>query len=203
MKNRGNGSAVMSQLSRSIKTCEDEAKSTFARGDLVVSQVGNFWMALNLCSLCAEKHEATRQCLDCGVLMCLDISRVHSMFKENKDHRVATIQEAQEHLRAHPLPVVLMCPEHPDKAFEYFDESCQKLLCVSCAILGNHSGHKCKSISEAARVGRGEFQQAIENLTSKIAELQTQGNSTQGILQDFTAIAQSRRTEVDSVRHFD
>jgi hypothetical protein len=48
-------------------------------------------------------------------------------------------------------------------------------------------------------VGRGEFQQAIGNLNVKIAELQTQGTSTQGILQDFTAIAQSRRTEVDSV----
>jgi hypothetical protein len=151
------------------------------------------------CDLCAQKHEATRQCLDCGVLMCLDISRVHCMLKENKDHRVATIQEAQEHLRAHPLPVVLMCPDHPDKAFEYFDESCQKLVCVNCVVFENHSGHKCKSIPEAARVGREEFQQVIEDLSSKIAELQTQGTSTQGVLQDFSAIAQSRRTEVDSV----
>jgi uncharacterized protein YoaH (UPF0181 family) len=109
------------------------------------------------------------------------------------------VEEARAHLLAHPLPVVLMCPDHPNKAFEYFDETCQKLLCVSCAILGNHSGHKCKSIPEAARAGRNQFQQAIGNLNSKIQQLATQGTSTQGIIQDFASIFISRRTEVDSV----
>jgi hypothetical protein len=151
------------------------------------------------CDLCAEKHEGTLQCLDCGVIMCLNLSRVHCMLKNHQDHRVTTIQEAQAYFQTHPLPVVVMCPDHPEKPFEYFDETCQKLLCVSCAILGNHSGHKCQSIQVAAQEGREQFQQMIGNLNVKISKLATQGSSTQAIIQDFSSLVQSQTTLVDTV----
>jgi hypothetical protein len=140
------------------------------------------------------------QCLDCGVQMCLEISRVHCVQKIHRNHRVATIQDAQAHLKVNPLPVVLMCREHPDKAFEYYDETCQKLLCVSCAILGNHIDHKCKSIPEAARASREEFKQIIEELTDKISELKTQGISTQGVIEEFSSLVHLQKEAVDE--HF-
>jgi hypothetical protein len=154
---------------------------------------------LKFCELCAQKHEAHLQCLDCGVLMCSELSRVHCMLKNNQGHRVRTIKEAQAYLQTYPLPLVMMCPDHPDKPFEYFDETCQKLLCVSCAILGNHSGHDCKSIPEAARVGREEFQHIIVNLTEKLSDLATQASSTQGIIEDFSSLVQSQTALVDGV----
>jgi hypothetical protein len=98
----------------------------------------------NLCDICIESHEATMQCLDCGVQMCPEMSRVHCLQRIHQNHRVSTIEEAQTHLKVNPLPVVLMCRDHPGKAFEYFDETCEKLLCVTCALLGNHLGHTCK-----------------------------------------------------------
>jgi chromosome segregation ATPase len=70
-------------------------------------------------------------------------------------------------------------------------------LCVSCAILGNHFGHKCKSIPEAARAGREEFKQTVEELTTKIAELSLQGASTQGVVEEYSSLVQSRKQMVD------
>jgi hypothetical protein len=92
------------------------------------------------CEVCEERHPATSQCVDCGELLCADVASIHSKFKATKGHRVLPLAEAQSQLKNNPLPVVVMCKEHPNKPYEFYDETCEKLLCVSCAILGCHAG---------------------------------------------------------------
>lgn len=151
------------------------------------------------CDICAEKHGASWQCVDCGVLLCLEMSKYHLKLKANQNHRVLPVEEAQVFLQNHPLPLVMMCPDHPDKPFEYFDNTCQKLLCVSCAILGNHSGHQCCSIPEAARTGREKFAEMIGNLSARIVDLNSQTASTHSIIDELATMVTTTKAHVDDI----
>ena len=58
--------------------------------------------------------------------------------------------------------LVALCAQHR-KPFCYFDERCNKPICVECAAL-NHNGHTCVSMDEAAakcRTARSD--QLVEN----------------------------------------
>jgi hypothetical protein len=117
-----------------------------------------------VCELCAENnvethHAANYECIDCDIKMCNDIAKFHQTYKLTIDHQIVPLQSTATNkkmttttsLNRHENPLkrrktvlktVLsaltnsLCKEH-GKTLDYFDEQCQKCICIDC-LAKNH-----------------------------------------------------------------
>lgn len=136
------------------------------------------------CEVCDEKHEATFQCLDCLELLCIDASQFHTKTKLTRGHKVVSITEARAFFVANKGPTVILCPTH-SKEYEYYDETCQAMLCVSCVILDGHTGHKCVAIKDASMKKKEELSEVKNRLVNRKKQLIDGENNLRDILTEL------------------
>ena len=121
-----------------------------------------------VCEPCDKKHPATFCCLDCKENMCDTAAQIHQSSKLSRDHRVVTFKE----LKANPQLAFasVLCPEHNDQEFRFFDEDCGFVICRDCATL-NHNGHKCVALAEAASKYRKEMEALVTKASSQAEKI--------------------------------
>jgi hypothetical protein len=77
-----------------------------------------------------------------------------------------------------------MCPYHPQKRYEYYDEKCKRFICSDCVAVGAHVGHKCLTIEAHHSKCQKEFGEIEILLPGYISSL-TQGEETTHLRAEF------------------
>ncbi|KAL0233068.1 hypothetical protein GEMRC1_011815 [Eukaryota sp. GEM-RC1] len=88
----------------------------------------------HLCDEC-EDTDATVYCPDCKTDLCSDCNVMIHRPKTLKKHVVTPL------IKKHTI-IAPQCPKHHPKDFDLFCTHCSSSLCSTCAILGDHDGHK-------------------------------------------------------------
>lgn len=99
----------------------------------------------SLCGVCHdEQHSAEWYCYDCKQAMCQVVAKTHCKLQACMNHTVVSLTDG---INNHPSASAL-CEEH-NQSYRYFDNECQRLICIDCFAL-SHSNHKCSSLNDAA-----------------------------------------------------
>ena len=120
------------------------------------------------CEACDEKHPANFCCLYCKKKMCKTAAQFHTRNKASCEHLVVSLEEMKANPQLEFLSV--LCPEHKDQEFRYFDEDCGRVICIDCHTL-NHNGHKCVTLAEATSKYRGEMEALVTKSSSQAKKI--------------------------------
>ncbi|XP_077327811.1 E3 ubiquitin-protein ligase TRIM39-like [Lithobates pipiens] len=119
------------------------------------------------CTHCVDSPvPAVRSCLHCEVSLCDKHLRVH---KKSPEHVLCDPTLSMESRK---------CPVHK-KILEYYcteDETC---ICISCCMIGGHTGHKMKSLDEASEKKKETLRNVLQNLLTKREETEERVQSLQ------------------------
>ncbi|XP_077327821.1 E3 ubiquitin-protein ligase TRIM39-like [Lithobates pipiens] len=119
------------------------------------------------CTYCVDSPvPAVRSCLLCEAFLCDKHLRVH---KKSPEHVLCDPTLSMESRK---------CPVHK-KILEYYcteDETC---ICISCCMIGEHTGHKMKSLDEASEKKKETLSNVLQNLLTKREETEERVQSLQ------------------------
>ena len=131
--------------------------------------------ALCLCSGCMfeGKHEcAISRCNVCEESFCKRHEEQHAQRKSTSSHCVSLIDDDDATQAFPPSPAAVKCADHPGRDIEGFCDTCNIVICGSCC-LGDHWGHKYRSITEVAAEKRAEVTKINGTLAMYHDELAT------------------------------
>ncbi|XP_041352760.1 tripartite motif-containing protein 45-like [Gigantopelta aegis] len=145
------------------------------------------------CSLRGNTSPANSRCLDCGDYLCPVCCDGHNASFTTWKHKKVPLEDMkgeskdQEHLNNH-TPT---CPKHSDKVLEYFCETCDKTVCVSC-ISSKHRSHECLTITAAVTIRKRSLINEADKIREKLRILKKREknvlNKRKSILQTKTEI---------------
>ncbi|XP_077327941.1 uncharacterized protein LOC143981418 [Lithobates pipiens] len=107
------------------------------------------------CTYCVDSPvPAVRSCLHCEVSLCDKHLRVH---KKSPEHVLCdpTLSMESRKCSVHKKILVYYCTE---------DETC---ICISCCMIGEHKGHKMKSLDEASEKKKEPLRNVLQKLLTK------------------------------------
>ncbi|XP_072041229.1 tripartite motif-containing protein 2-like [Amphiura filiformis] len=103
-----------------------------------------------ICGNCNLK-KATSYCLECKEFFCKTCNTAHGTLKANKEHKIVSVEDLSSGKVM--LPVTTsedqMCKDHEGETKKFYCETCWKLICRDCIVLG-HSKHQYISLKDAS-----------------------------------------------------
>ncbi|XP_018429691.1 PREDICTED: E3 ubiquitin/ISG15 ligase TRIM25-like [Nanorana parkeri] len=121
-----------------------------------------------LCTHCVDSPvPAVRSCLLCEVSLCDKHLRVH---KKSPEHVLCDPTLSMESRK---------CSVHKE-VFKYFCSEDDICVCVSCCLIGGHTGHKMESLDEASGKKKETLRNVLQKLLTKREETEERVQSLQG-----------------------
>ena len=128
------------------------------------------------CRLCTSGNPATMWCIECDCSICSECSNVHKRMKMFAQHKVIPMQEftsdPKRAIEVFRNPGV--CPAHPDQVLKFYCYTCDKTICVECALLDHPRGeHKFDSINKVIVAEKEEVLKTVavlEPMRGKVCE---------------------------------
>ncbi|XP_075198222.1 E3 ubiquitin/ISG15 ligase TRIM25-like [Anomaloglossus baeobatrachus] len=110
------------------------------------------------CTYCVDSPvPAVRSCLLCEASLCAKHLRAHSKSPEHVLSDPSTSLEKRK------------CSVHK-KILEYYCTEDAACICVSCSLIGKHSGHKMESLDKASAKKKKKLRNVLQKLTTKREE---------------------------------
>jgi len=94
------------------------------------------------CVNCSE--DANWYCVDCEAFLDDRCKEGHSKIKFLADHKIVSLEDYKKG----DFEVSHFCPDHPEERINLFCDSCKKISCVKCAVIGSHKDHKFYKLEE-------------------------------------------------------
>ncbi|XP_073479290.1 E3 ubiquitin-protein ligase TRIM39-like [Aquarana catesbeiana] len=119
------------------------------------------------CTYCVDSPvPAVRSCLHCEVSLCDKHLRVH--------------KKSSEHILCDPTLSMdsRKCSVHK-KILEYYCTEDDICICVSCCLIGEHTGHKMKALDEASEKKKETLRNVLQKLLTKREETEERVQSLQ------------------------
>ncbi|XP_067670286.1 protein PML-like [Haliotis asinina] len=112
-----------------------------------------------LCTHEDDGNQAVCWCRECEELLCEYCQNLHNSFKATRRHVVETIvDEATGSINTKPV-----CKLHSPYPLEYFDKTCNILICAKCRV-DDHADHDVGDVGVDA--ARGRIEQLGKNVTA-------------------------------------
>eukprot|EP00117_Sycon_ciliatum_P021873 scpid95207/ scgid19033/ Tripartite motif-containing protein 45 len=138
----------------------------------VGQNAGQDWAENTTCDECVEEEEATKVCVDCGLVYCEDHAHTHKKSRGTNSHTLLDITNKESGARRKDIVLECSaCPLHAATQLELFCLECQELFCKKCHKQGAHSQHADKIVAsrEAAQKLRQELKSSITNVGNEDA----------------------------------
>ncbi|XP_046584114.1 protein PML-like isoform X2 [Haliotis rubra] len=114
-----------------------------------------------LCTNDDDGNQAVCWCPECEDFLCEYCQNMHNSVKATRRHVVETIVDtAPGSMQAEPV-----CKLHKRYPLEYFDKSCNILICYKCR-LGDHAEHDVGDVDVAADAAKVRIEQHGKNVTA-------------------------------------
>nr|XP_042912960.1 RING finger protein 17 [Parasteatoda tepidariorum] len=118
------------------------------------------------CQRC-HKNEALWQCDECQLNFCsICYGDVHSDMKLKKKHEAKKI-----FAELYNSMVQEGCPEHENKNVEFYCEIDDQLTCSHCMLMGDHIGHKVKTLLDKNKSCAASLQLVLNDVTKMQRQL--------------------------------
>ena len=131
------------------------------------------------CNECGDDNDpVVALCIDCELCLCKVCYEYHS--KKHKTHDILSLGSVTKTLQ--PTEKVLYCPEHWKNELDYYCETCNKLLCIYCAMKKEHVEHTHELVEKMASKRRSMLAKIIapvEEMSKKLCEAEDDIVSTQ------------------------
>ncbi|XP_067670273.1 E3 ubiquitin-protein ligase TRIM45-like [Haliotis asinina] len=114
-----------------------------------------------LCTHEDDGNQAVCWCQECEELLCEYCQNMHNSFKATRRHVVESIVDAAPgSINTKPI-----CKLHNPYPLEYFDKSCNILICAKCR-LGDHAEHDIGDVDVAADAARGRIEEHEKSMSA-------------------------------------
>ncbi|XP_078470782.1 E3 ubiquitin/ISG15 ligase TRIM25-like [Lampetra fluviatilis] len=133
------------------------------------------------CDSCLDGEvPAVRSCLTCETSLCESHCKRHLQNARFKDHELVELGVNMEARK---------CKKH-EKRLEFYCTQDECLVCTSCAIVGEHAGHKFSSVEDAHEARKEELR--LET-TWREENKNTAASQTQSLMDDYRRVQESLR----------
>ncbi|XP_067670118.1 uncharacterized protein [Haliotis asinina] len=130
------------------------------------------------CSYIDEDHDAKAvvYCHQCDDKLCSECHKHHDTPKRNRNHRVTTINQAEN------VPVKQWmnepnCRDHSGNKLQLYDHTCKKAVCLIC-VHGAHNKHQKEDLNQAYDVAKGQLEEQVRKQQDKLKYV---GNSVKTV----------------------
>ena len=114
------------------------------------------------CEKC-DTSIATGFCRDCGQFVCDKCAEMHQIWKEFKNHKIASFSDIQSEA-ADLVPSkkkVTYCPKHAENILKIYCETCGELICSDC-IIRLHRRHNYDLVTDTFQRYKGEILSSLQ-----------------------------------------
>ncbi|XP_077994227.1 transcription intermediary factor 1-alpha-like isoform X2 [Glandiceps talaboti] len=121
------------------------------------------------CTSCDDNASVTSYCDDCAEWLCDTCVQAHQRVRMTKDHVIQPKESAEAGQKGSVSQVrdkQMMCPLHKQEPLKLYCETCDKLTCRDCQLLG-HKEHKYQFVNEAAARQKGQMTALLKKLEEK------------------------------------
>ncbi|XP_067659727.1 E3 ubiquitin-protein ligase TRIM45-like [Haliotis asinina] len=108
-----------------------------------------------------DGNQAVCWCQECEEFLCEYCQNLHNRFKATRRHVVETFTDTT----LGSMYVESVCKLHNRYPLEYFDKSCNSLICAKCR-LGGHADHDVADLNEAADTAKGRIEEHEKNVSA-------------------------------------
>ncbi|XP_064636652.1 brain tumor protein-like [Lineus longissimus] len=152
-----------------------------------------------VCTSCKAKEKAVARCSDCANFLCPNCVTAHQYMRCFENHKVVSFEDLQNEENNMSLHKPVYCPRHPAENMKYFCNTCQTPMCNDC-ILGDHKPpehhyeriadieakqvEEIKNLMQESRSKTKFCEDASNNLTNSLSELQLQRDNAKGLIQE-------------------
>lgn len=151
------------------------------------------------CTACPS-NIATHRCRQCAEFLCGECESAHKRVNATKNHILLELEKLKQSSDLDAFCRQLLCSEHPDNDLKLYctKESCQKPVCMMCAIVTckETNGHKIESADTVAYSKR----QIIRDQKVKMEDV---GKQIQSVTNDVKAeqemVSKLRKTVEDEI----
>ncbi|XP_038059500.1 tripartite motif-containing protein 45-like [Patiria miniata] len=103
------------------------------------------------CQACDEENQAVSRCMDCDHFLCKQCQAAHKRLSLMKTHQIYTLAQLQSGEVTYKSKIreyTPKCGKHSDQNLTIYCNTCEKLVCTTCAIL-DHERHSRVDLPEA------------------------------------------------------
>ncbi|XP_046560637.1 E3 ubiquitin-protein ligase TRIM33-like isoform X2 [Haliotis rubra] len=126
-----------------------------------------------------DGNQAVCWCPECEEFLCEYCQNLHNRFKATRRHVVETFTDTT----SGSMYAESVCKLHNRYPLEYFDKSCNSVICAKCR-LGEHADHDVADLGVAADAARGRIEQHGKNVTAHHTSHQAYLNSISKAVND-------------------
>ncbi|XP_067659730.1 protein PML-like [Haliotis asinina] len=108
-----------------------------------------------------DGNQAVCWCQECEEFLCEYCQNLHNRFKATRRHVVETFTDTT----LGSMYLESICKLHNRYPLEYFDKSCNSLICAKCR-LGEHADHDVADLNEAADAAKGRIEELEKNVSA-------------------------------------
>ncbi|XP_071790945.1 E3 ubiquitin-protein ligase TRIM71-like [Asterias amurensis] len=181
-----NNSILLCPLCRKKTTLEDNKVDSLPKDFKLNALVDEFTVQEQLmeghgsevkCQACERDHTAVSRCIDCEHFVCQDCQQSHQNMAILKSHQIYSLAQLQSGVvtyRSKIREYIPKCGKHSDQTLSIYCNTCQKLECTTCTILGHaNQRHDFTGVPEALDKCKNEIAELVAKAEKCKADIQT------------------------------
>ncbi|XP_072042776.1 uncharacterized protein [Amphiura filiformis] len=154
-----------------------------------------------VCGNCNLK-KATSFCLVCEEFFCQTCHTTHDTLKTHKDHQAVNIEDVRTGKVM--LPVIasedLKCKDHEDEIKKFYCESCVKLICRDCIMLGHHQ-HEVISLKEVSEKQVAKLKELSKESEELKEDYKDAIKKTEDVLKNIAAASKEVKKNIERIKN--
>ncbi|XP_033628500.1 E3 ubiquitin-protein ligase TRIM71-like [Asterias rubens] len=181
-----NNSILLCPLCRKKTTLEDNKVDSLPKDFKLNALVDEFTVQEQLmeghgsqikCQACERDHTAVSRCIDCEHFICQDCQQSHQNMAVLKSHEIYSLAQLQSGVvtyRSKIREYIPKCGKHSDQTLNIYCNTCQKLECTTCTVLGHaNQRHDFTGIPDALDKCKQEIAELVAKAEKCKADIQT------------------------------
>ncbi|XP_072042350.1 tripartite motif-containing protein 2-like [Amphiura filiformis] len=154
-----------------------------------------------VCGNCNLK-KATSYCMDCKEFFCQTCYTAHDTLKANKDHKIVSVEDVRSGEVMLPVTVseYLKCKDHDGETKKFYCETCGKLICRDCIVLG-HRQHQVISLKEASEKQVAKLKDLSRGSEDLKKECRNAIKKTENVEKSLAAASKEVKKNLERVRN--
>ncbi|XP_078678176.1 E3 ubiquitin-protein ligase TRIM71-like [Branchiostoma floridae x Branchiostoma belcheri] len=127
------------------------------------------------CQVCeGGREQAKLWCTDCAMLLCESCTVMHRKVPATRDHELVSqdVLEGKEGMER--LHRKRYCDKHKSQEMVFYCESCNVLVCTSCAVINHKPGraHNLEEITTVAQKKKEMLRRLLQGIDPRLEEIQ-------------------------------
>ncbi|XP_067659745.1 protein PML-like [Haliotis asinina] len=143
-----------------------------------------------------DGNQAVCWCQECEEFLCEYCQNLHNRFNATRRHVVETFTDTT----LGSMYVESVCKLHNRYPLEYFDKSCNSLICAKCR-LGGHADHDVGDLNEAADAAKGRIVEHGKNVSAYRISHQTYLKSISKAINDTKKTSSALKEAIHHTFH--